>query len=323
MGFTRRGLPVLPAIVALAGCNYNHDLTVDGDIADDAAERTIAVTVLDYSPMPGQFVNIAPPYEAGADAVAMRYAAQSYLDRGYVVSLGSWGGSITLRLSEPVRHRPSGRDFRVTGNAFYNAASLSYPYFGNSEPGLILVSRDDNANGIADDRWYQIRGSRWDESVDRLTVRYYAPDENASDEFYIRWEASDGSEGYLTRNPYHTQPYFPQWINGGILEATGRRLPDNGRYDASLKQYVYDCFDYGYADAQPNNVEASVIDLSWAVDDNGDPADLTEIDFIRIYTGVLQSNGVLGETSTEVGGIQLPADEPNSRIAPVTGSSSR
>ena len=78
MGFIRRGLPVLPAIVALAGCNYNHDLTVDGDIADDAAERTIAVTVLDYSPMPGQFVNIAPPYEEGADAVAISTGDMSF-----------------------------------------------------------------------------------------------------------------------------------------------------------------------------------------------------------------------------------------------------
>lgn len=312
---------LLLAAPAFGGCNYNNDPVAD-DGSADTGERVIAVTVLDYTPMPGQFVNVAPPYTEGADAETMRNAAQSYIDKGYLVSLGSWGGSITLRLSEPVRHRASGRDFRILGNAFYNAASVSAPYFGNSEPGIILVSRDDNANGVADDRWYQIRGSRWDES-ESITVRYYAPAQDAPADKYIKWEASDGTDGYLPLNQYNTQPYFPKWVESGMLEASGRRLPDNGRYDAALKQYVYDCFEYGYADAQPNNVEASIIDLSWAVDDDGMPADLDEIDFIRVYTGVLQSNGVLGEASTEVGGVQLPSDVPSSRMAPVTGSRSR
>ena len=312
----------IPVALMLAGCNYNHDLVEEGIVTDTGA-RTIAVTVLDYSPMPGQFVNVAPMYADGADAVAMRYAAQSYLDRGYVVALGAWGGSITLQLSEPIRHRASGRDFRVLGNSFYNVASLTAPHFGNSEPGIILVSRDDNGNGVADDAWYQIRGSEWDNSVHDLTIRYFAPEADAPDERYIRWEGSDGSEGYITRNPYHTQSYWPQWITADVLEFTGERLPDNGRYDENLRQYVYDCYAFGYADSHPNNADESIIDLSWAVDADGKPAGLTEIDFIKIYTGVLQSNGVIGDTSTEVSGIQLPAADPSSRMAPVVGSSSR
>lgn len=317
-----RWLVVPVAVCLLQGCNYNRPLEEDG-VVDASGERTIAVTVLDYSPMPGQFVNVAPPYTDGADAVAMRYAAQSYIDRNYVVSLGGWGGSITLQLSEPVRHRQSGRDFRVLGNSFYNAASLAPPYFGNSEPGIILVSRDANGNGVADDPWYQIRGSEWNASERDVTVRYFAPEADAPDDRYIRWECTDGTSGFLTRNPYHLQSYWPQWSTQQVLEFTGNRLPDNGRYDESLRQYVYDCYDYGYADAQPNNSEASIIDLSWAVDADGNPVVVDEIDFVRIYTGVLQSNGVIGETSTEVGGIQLPADDPNSRMAPVVGSSSR
>ncbi|HRN04997.1 MAG TPA: PKD domain-containing protein, partial [Muribaculaceae bacterium] len=76
--------------------------------------------VLDYSPMPGQFVNELPEIAPNADAVAVRRAVQQSLDRGSLICLGGFGGSVTLRLKTPILHSPQAQgDFRVLGNAFY------------------------------------------------------------------------------------------------------------------------------------------------------------------------------------------------------------
>lgn len=46
------------------------------------------------------------------------------------------------------------------------------------------------------------------------------------------------------------------------------------------------------------------IDIAWAVEPDGTPAkDLTEISYVRIYTGMAQMNGIFGEISTEVCGV--------------------
>lgn len=54
------------------------------------------------------------------------------------------------------------------------------------------------------------------------------------------------------------------------------------------------------------------IDISWAVDSNGQPANLSSIKYVRIYTGVAAMNGIFGEISTEVCG-----------IAPCTGTTTQ
>ncbi|MES1923608.1 hypothetical protein MHBO_005212 [Bonamia ostreae] len=43
--------------------------------------------------------------------------------------------------------------------------------------------------------------------------------------------------------------------------------------------------------------------IDWAVDSNGNPVELTGVDFVKVYTGQNQQCGWLGETSTEVLGI--------------------
>ena len=45
-------------------------------------------------------------------------------------------------------------------------------------------------------------------------------------------------------------------------------------------------------------------DIDNAIDANGNNVKLASIDFIKIYTGVLQANGPLGECSTEVAAIE-------------------
>lgn len=45
------------------------------------------------------------------------------------------------------------------------------------------------------------------------------------------------------------------------------------------------------------------IDIAWAVNPDGTPANLDSISYVRIYTGTATMNGIFGEISTEVCGI--------------------
>lgn len=94
-----------------------------------------------------------------------------------------------------------------------------------------------------------------------------------------------------------------------------------------------DVYQWGYADVRPNapsgadavygqavnpyavaassTTEASGdgFDLSWAVDNNGAPVNLEGVRYVRVYSGVLFSAGVFGETSTEVCGLYVANSE--------------
>lgn len=100
---------------------------------------------------------------------------------------------------------------------------------------------------------------------------------------------------------------------------------------APSQAQMTDVYQWGYSDVRPNGSEYGTIlnnpyaaapstqtggdgfDLSWAVDDNGRPVSLEGVRYIRVYSGVLFSAGVFGETSTEVCGLY---------VANGTGSSS-
>ena len=299
-----RFFPAMFMSVALWSCNYNHPLNDEVGSDDGAAglARSVSAEVIEYSPMPGQFINVTPSCVAGDTPESMARKATEYLKNGYAISLGAWGGSITLHLDEPIMHRPSGRDFRILGNAFYkNMSQASELKYGASEPGIIMVSADEDADGQPD-CWYEIAGSEYDKSESPFSVTYKAL---ASGD--VSWSASDGSSGIIKPNQFHTQPYFPQWITGGELTVTGRRLPDNG-YMLPSGSFTQRCFDYGYADNQPNSSDASIINLEWAVDSEGNSVELPSVCFIKIYTGVFQESQELGECSTEIIGVEIPAE---------------
>ena len=58
---------------------------------------------------------------------------------------------------------------------------------------------------------------------------------------------------------------------------------------------------WGYAENETNEyADLNSFDISWAVDSEGHRVSLPGADFIRVYTGVNQYCGWLGETSTEL-----------------------
>lgn len=271
--------------------------------------------VYEYRPAPGQFVNIYPAYTAGdSEADMCRKALELIGDnRGGTVTLGAYGGYITFGFDRPVTNVAGEADLRILGNSFISDQALR-PDGGSSEPGIVMVSRDINGNGLPDDPWYEIRGTATG-TVSPYTVTYTrpAPDHTPtvsdpagaySDDRYIAWSASDGTSGYMPQLVLYTQPYYPQWIEQGSLTLGGTRLPDNAveEQHGRFKEWVTYPVGTGYADCWPNDDERSAIDLSLAVDEQGNPANLPEVDFVRVYTGVHQQQGALGEVSTEICG---------------------
>jgi hypothetical protein len=75
-----------------------------------------------------------------------------------------------------------------------------------------------------DDEWYEPADSEYDQPETRrhYEITYYRPapnkipapkpDSPISDTTYIRWEDNAGTQGYIHRNTYHLQDYYPKWI---------------------------------------------------------------------------------------------------------------
>ena len=56
-------------------------------------------------------------------------------------------------------------------------------------------------------------------------------------------------------------------------------------------------------DNKPNSdKEGTSFDISWAVDDTGQPVNLPSVDFVRVYNAVDETLPQTGELSTEVSG---------------------
>ena len=285
--------------------------------------------VWEFVPAPGQFTNELPLYEEGDDAQSMCRKVEEQIAnnaRG-MISLGSWGGYVVFSFDHPVQNVAGANDFIVEGNAFYASAAEGAAGGGSCEPGIVMVSRDDNGNGLPDDEWYELAGSEYTNPLTKhgYSVTYErtpsdhvaTPDPKQKyrkDTTHIKWIDNQGESGYLVQiQPHHKHPYFPQWIDAESLTFTGSRLPDN--YEWTGRQYVLYPYDYGYADNHPDTCRYAELDIEWAVRENGTPIHLNEIHFIKVYTALFQQCGTIGDTSTEVMGARdLHPDAPTAFV---------
>ena len=288
--------------------------------------------VYEYRPAPGQFINELPEYESGDTPNDMRLKAEESIadNERILVSLGGYGGYIIFGFDHMVENVSGKYDFKILGNAFYANANPNpdAPREGGScEPGIVMVSYDANGNGKPDDEWYELAGSEYykPETIHNYQITYYKPDENKvrtpdmsypylNDTTYIRWTSNGYGDGYLYRNTFHNQSYYPQWINENELVFEGTKLADNYVDESGNgSYYVQYAYAWGYVDNHPNNDHRSNFNIEWAVNGNGEPVQLPGIHFVKVYNGINQYCGWLGETSTEVMGAQdlhiLPAND--------------
>lgn len=296
-------LPIFAVIATasmMASCSSDDPVTPGGDPVPDATPGRVKVTVIDYSPAPGQFVNEIPEYEPGDTPATMAAKATGSLDNDEMITLGAWGGSVTMRLHSPIVNVAGKADFRVLGNAYYADGSASLPRYGSAEPGIVYVLHDADGDGPDNDTWYELAGSERGHSAGSYRVTYTVNQADASN--HITWASFDGSTGVIPMlTAHHNHSYFPQWIDGSTLTFEGRRLPDNGVLVGD--NYRLTCYD-GYADCHPNDSDLSALDIDNAIDASGNRVSLPSIEYVRVVTGVLQVNGWLGECSTEIRGIE-------------------
>ena len=98
---------------------------------------------------------------------------------------------------------------------------------------------------------------------------------------------------------------------------------NEGATAAPTQAEMTDVYQWGYADVRVNGSQYGTIvnnpyadapsavgggdgfDLAWAVDADGNPVQLSSVRYVRVYSAVLFSAGVFGETSAEVCGLYV------------------
>ena len=306
--------------------------------------------VYEYRPAPGQFINTMPVCRVGEpvdsvlarcrvaicgriDTVTTTFHGQTItrIDTVWaesMISLGGYGGYVIVGFDHPVVNMHT-YDFEIQGNAF---VSDRESHGGSSEPGIVMVGVDVDGDGVPSDgdKWYELAGSEYHHPKTQhdYEITYYRPDEGKqrtpshvdptlNDTTYIRWTSNDVNpdsvSGYMSRNTFHNQPYWPLWLQDEeTMSFKGAKLRCNA-VDMGGNQgesyYVQYFFDWGYVDNLPNNparvaLEGDIYNpgfkIDWAVDEQGNHVNLTHIDFIKVYNGMNQYCGWTGETSTEV-----------------------
>ena len=309
---------LLIALVAVAAMSANAD------------NSPYIAHVYDYLPAPGQFVNTMPAYNPGYTWDSIHVQLENTLcgKLGGTVSLGSYGGYIVFGFDHPVINKHD-YDVKIYGNAM-QSASVTDQAGGSCEPGIIMVGVDMDGDGVpsAGDRWYEIKGADYDRSLHGFEVPYYKPDENKvkvphaswrfiDDMEYVYWDSNDPDEpnGYVWHNTFHSQPYWPLWLEDTVLTFRGTKLPNTSiPMNTTGTNWFQPFLGEGYVDNLPNAQEPG-FKIDWAIDEDGNPVTLDHIDFIKVYCAQLDYCGWLGEVSTEVCGAEdlhpdAEGDEP-------------
>jgi hypothetical protein len=284
--------------------------------ADDFAS-----VVLDYQPAPGQFIN-DPQFNDPARALGAPVGGGlTEPDNSKVVSLGAFGGSITLAFADTVLddpNNPLGLDAIVFGNAHFIAGNPNRRW---AEAAHIEISRDANRNGLADDPWYLISGSHLLDPLGHWQEQWWDNDANtATPPEELSWYPNSSTYPWI--GPiYSTSGYaLDHDLFGPLIVVNPNGL------NASEEGY------FGYADCTPTLVlpdgvaaeefytipddpqvvgvsmgsgGGDAFDIAWAIDPvTMQPAHMDGFDFIRIATAVAYDpDGLFGEKSAEIGGV--------------------
>lgn len=324
------GEQIFKLVVTQGSISYDYYKTVDfifPTVEDpDRSSSPYISKVLDYLPAVGQYVGSIPVYVDGDTQESMNQKVLESIggkDDG-LVTLGGYGGYVVVGFDHTIVNKEGLCDFRVYGNAFNSETETnSGAKGGSSEPAIIMVAYDLNQNGEPDaDEWYEIAGSShrdvtsepWLTYAEQsgLDVNFYSNysityTRESKESTTFTWSDNKGESGELAAVGMYAQPKFPEWIDSNEITFSGSRLPQNGINEpvdgSTASNYVLYCFNYGYADNAMNSEDASAIDISWAVDSNGNAVNLPGVDFIKIYTGVNQFNGLLGDCSSDIAGV--------------------
>ena len=254
--------------------------------------------VIDYLVAPSQYTN----------ASSYGYFIENTLMGSFMTtSLGNYGGYAVYKFDTAIdnsKKNPYGIDFIISGNAFNGAATTQ-------EPGQVWVSQDGK-------KWYALAGSEhyedsvlWDYSV-----TYKNNGTNICD-----FEDSLGNTGAVSKMTgamYPSKEYYPnadipenELTLGGIL-LSSQRVASTANGVATKFGYV-DALAFGKSNEASNPYIADPIkdgkdgqfDISWAVDENGNPVKLDWVQYVKVQTATFTDAGIFGEKSTEISSVYV------------------
>lgn len=285
-----------------------------------------------FDPAPGQFVRVADFNDPSRALGSPSSGGISSADNSSVVSLGGFGGSITLGFDHTVEDDPKnsfGMDAIVYGNAFWFGED---PQVHWAEAAMIEISLDTNGNGLADDPWYLIPGSHILDPVGQFSTMTW--DDNIADQTYLPTDSScipPGRTGVWDTHAYE----LPVSLFGQLLvenpssDATKEGVLGYADYSPTLRLGDLNADDvvddetrlphefYTVPD-DPRTVGMScgsgggdAFDIAWAIDpQTQEPANLPGFDFIRLTTAVHALLDLVGEKSAEIDAVADVAPDP-------------
>lgn len=296
-------LCVLPLLAACTDDNTTDKPDApDGHRPATSESSAYANKVYEYTPAPGQFINETKTGGFTGDETTAESAAnwaKKRMDDGKFVSLGAFGGFITVGFDHSIMNSRGDYDFAIRGNAIESS----------NEPGVVWVMRDENGNGLPDDTWYQLRGSETgaEGTIENYSVTYYRPDSPGQP---VKWTDSEGGNGEISYlKAYHNQPsYYPAWITSESYTLSGTRLQAQTHKDPATGDWKSLPYAWGYADNRGEDTldpekQWVGFKISNAIDANGKSVVLPFIDFVKVQQSVMAQTGRLGENSCEVLGI--------------------
>lgn len=287
-----------------------------------STESPFVAAVVSYVPAPGQFVRDASLGDPTNALGAPTGLGTSEGNNSSVVTLGGFGGSLTLAFDHMVRDarlNPFGLDAIVFGNAFWRDYDQNRHW---AECATIEISLDANGNGLADDWWYLIPGSHLLLPIPSRSVMTW--DADASDPTYPPTNATwlpTGAHGRWTTQAFAlpsgafgasvvVNPAFEAGAEGILGYADysptlvlGDLDGDDEVDDPALTpEEFYTVPDNPFAvGITAGSGGGDAFDIAWAIDPaDGEPADLPGFHFIRLTTAVAVVSPVFGEKSAEI-----------------------
>lgn len=289
-----------------------------------AQDVPFATRVMQYAPAPGQFVQ-DPQFNDPCRALDAPTGGGTLAAQNTgLVTLGGFGGTITLGFDHRVMNHPKnplGLDAIVFGNAVYVAGNRNRRF---AEAATIEISLDANGNGLADDAWYIVRGPQmasppaaawasrtWDDNIGDPTFppheASWVPPGRAGR--WMTWGVELPTAVFgvpVVQNPlglsattegiWGVADYTPTLILGdmdGDNQVDDPAIPPHWFYTVPD-----DPFQVGIT---PGSGGGDAFDIAWAVDPaTGAPANLPGFDFIRLTTAVDVVGPLFGEVSAEI-----------------------
>jgi hypothetical protein len=212
--------------------------------------------------------------------------------------LGGFGGYVIAGFNHNVENG-TGADFEVF--------ALKGP---SPEPGIVYVMSDSNGDGKPNETWYELKGNQDSVAQHNYWLRYYKA---KTDSTNITWLDSKGSHGELV--PGYGSKYSASWwwpaTTTDSVTFDGTRLPDSYDDNSSngsqywvvpKKRFTWGYVKNMYGADYDGTGGGNFLDISNAVDSEGNPVNLKSIRFIKVQTAVFQRAGWLNEVSTEIRG---------------------